>query len=1122
MKLSTAPSMFEIALFGEPRFTIDRRPHAFVAPPKALPMLAYLLLHRNTPIARETLACLLWPESDEETARTNLRRHLHYLRKTLPEGEWLRIDSKSVQWNADAPYWFDVAEFEQQSKIAQMRPLAVKLYAGDLYRGCEEEWLYFDRERLRNMQISNLAALAEDAERGLDHVRAASYARELLELEPWREDAVRILMRARMQTGDRGGALAEYERFRVRLDDEMGVEPMQETRALYDAFVRQESQTPMAPVRGRTLVGRAGELDALLLQWRSAESGHAAVALVGGEAGVGKSALIRELAAEVSKRSGIVLTAEVDPHGDAPYAAVLRALAQAQLDRKLRANVNVPAGGLVDSAERAAFFASIAAALRSIAEQSPVLLVVEDLHWAGGDTVALVEFLERRLRDARILIVCSYRDDAASTEHPLRALRRYLTARSSYAHVALNPLTSEDVARIVRRRLGEPAAESVVQDLYRRSQGNAFFLTELLEHCVAGHDSDIPASIRELVHERFDRLSGAGREVASLFAAVGAAISPELSAALLDGDAAGSERALQELVQARFLREERFAAGTFYAFSHDVVRESLYAALSPERRAQLHEKIAAAMERLSPIRYAAAIADHSERSGDAPKAARAYLRAASQALNGFANVDAERFAWKAVSLDGDADVAIEAYGQLDSVYYRTGRRDMQRHAVDEMDALAERSGNAKHICEAVYHRLAQAFYESDAETLKFQLKRLERYLPDGPVWGARLEAFTGIYEMLSGNPDAAWERMQRALALSVEAGHAFGQLFCYVRLLEMCDGHTRPYADLLEQARALQRRLGDPDSAFLLADAEAKLLLHVDRTQCRRSALNIIDAGERTGDQIYTGVGHMYLGAVATYRFEPEAAEQHFNAAYAALQESMRRADIARLLRFRGLYHYSTGNAQCGLEDSLASLHAAREGRAHELMASAAGNAVYGYLLTQRYGEAESLAKEVERELEPVRRHSFAVYHMMLSLGMIFGAQGRFAEAIPLMQQSFEAHAVRGHKLHAAWAGTSLAYQLLRAGRAEEGRPYIESYLAAQAEMLDEGWMPQETLWQAAQVLYALNRRDEALSLLTRASQVVANRLAVLPREEQQRRFLAFPANREIMRAHAENVWPTF
>jgi len=108
--------MLEIALFGEPRFTFEGRNHAFVAPPKALPLLVYLLLRRNTAVSRETLAGTLWPDDDEETARANLRRHIHYVRGALPAGEWIIADRRTVQWNPDAPWRLDVAEFEQQSK----------------------------------------------------------------------------------------------------------------------------------------------------------------------------------------------------------------------------------------------------------------------------------------------------------------------------------------------------------------------------------------------------------------------------------------------------------------------------------------------------------------------------------------------------------------------------------------------------------------------------------------------------------------------------------------------------------------------------------------------------------------------------------------------------------------------------------------------------------------------------------------------------------------------------------------------------------------------------------------------------------------------------------------------
>jgi tetratricopeptide (TPR) repeat protein len=175
-----------------------------------------------------------------------------------------------------------------------------------------------------------------------------------------------------------------------------------------------------------------------------------------------------------------------------------------------------------------------------------------------------------------------------------------------------------------------------------------------------------------------------------------------------------------------------------------------------------------------------------------------------------------------------------------------------------------------------------------------------------------------------------------------------------------------------------------------------------------------------------------------------------------------------------------------------------------------------------RYDEAERLAAQVWSELRGQREHYFGVHHMMLAFAMVLAARGRFDEAIRLMQRSYDEHEVRGHKLHAAWTGTSVAYEMLRAGRPQEARRYIESYLRILPDMLDEGWMPQLTLWQAAQVLRALNERERAQQLLVRSANIVATRVAALPREEQQRRFLDFPSNREILRAHTENVWPTF
>ncbi|HZT13037.1 MAG TPA: hypothetical protein VFA29_09545, partial [Candidatus Baltobacteraceae bacterium] len=120
MTLSNIMTQLRIRLFGEPEFSIGGKEHAFDAPPRALPLLAYLLMHRETRLNRETVSNLIWPDVTEEEARANLRRHLHYIKRALPAlpgGEsWMDVSKTIVRWNPTVPVWLDVAEFENLSK----------------------------------------------------------------------------------------------------------------------------------------------------------------------------------------------------------------------------------------------------------------------------------------------------------------------------------------------------------------------------------------------------------------------------------------------------------------------------------------------------------------------------------------------------------------------------------------------------------------------------------------------------------------------------------------------------------------------------------------------------------------------------------------------------------------------------------------------------------------------------------------------------------------------------------------------------------------------------------------------------------------------------------------------
>lgn len=238
--------MLHIHLFGHLRLFWQNQPHKFNVLPKTEPLLAYLLIHRFTPVPREKLAFMLWEDATESEARANLRRHLHDLKKNLPAGtNWLLTDNQTVQWNVSTPYWLDVHTFDQLSQQEPKLMEAVLLYTGNLLGDCYEDWLTPMREEWQAKYEQVLWKLIIRTRQQGDIPQAISHTQRLLAYDPWREDAVRELMMLRYELGDRPGALQQYQKFEERLEEELGVPPIPETQALYELI------TANKPLTGR-------------------------------------------------------------------------------------------------------------------------------------------------------------------------------------------------------------------------------------------------------------------------------------------------------------------------------------------------------------------------------------------------------------------------------------------------------------------------------------------------------------------------------------------------------------------------------------------------------------------------------------------------------------------------------------------------------------------------------------------------------------------------------------------------------------------------------------------------------------------------------------------------------
>lgn len=311
--------MLYIHLLGHLRLFIDEQPLQFSALPKTLPMWAYLLLNRANPLPRDTLAFLLWPDTSEQAARANLRRHLYDLRRVLPspspEHPWLLSRAGTLQWNPNAGYWLDVAEFERLSTSPEHLDRAIALYSDDLLPDVYEDLIAPHRERLHSLYLNGLSRLIAKSRAQGNLAQAATYAQQLLGHDPLHEDTVRELIGLYYQAGDRTGALQAYRQFEQRLREELDISPMPETQALYDAVQRHaplpdiSPPLPVAPSPPphnlpallNTFVGRTPEMDTLCHLLSAAEL-RARLFTLTGPAGAGKTRLALEVTTRLLSR----------------------------------------------------------------------------------------------------------------------------------------------------------------------------------------------------------------------------------------------------------------------------------------------------------------------------------------------------------------------------------------------------------------------------------------------------------------------------------------------------------------------------------------------------------------------------------------------------------------------------------------------------------------------------------------------------------------------------------------------------------------------------------------------------------------------------------------------------
>lgn len=436
-----------------------------------------------------------------------------------------------------------------------------------------------------------------------------------------------------------------------------------------------DAPPPPRPAPDLPFVGRERELADLVAALDAAAAGRGSVYLVSGEAGIGKTRLVAELAGVAAQRGARVLVGRCY-EGDgapayAPWIDALGTFARAQADEDLAAALgenaadvaaliadirarfgHLPALPVMDP-ERARFrlFDGVARFLARAAQRVPLLLVLDDLHWADFSSLLLLQFVAREIGASRVLAVGTHRDLLLAREHPLLQTLGSMARVAASRRAALTGLGAADVGAFVRAVSGIEAPESVIASIHRDTDGNPFFVTELVRVLAASAALaspitgrlTIPPTVRQAIAGHLGAVSTGCARTLEAAAVIGREFDVPLLAAVLRAelpDAAMRDVVLQAIDEALAVRLIEAADGQTpqarlrrYRFVHSLVREVVYEGLGTHRQSRLHGLVGEAMERLAPFEAArpSELAHHFANAGASARAVDHACAAAEQA-----------------------------------------------------------------------------------------------------------------------------------------------------------------------------------------------------------------------------------------------------------------------------------------------------------------------------------------------------------------------------------------------------------------------------------------------------------------------------------------------------------
>ncbi|RME60888.1 MAG: hypothetical protein D6790_08625 [Caldilineae bacterium] len=1105
-----------IFLFGGLRVFLGETPLPPFPTQKSRALFVYLLLNRDQVHTRSRLAGLFWGDSPEIRARRSLNTALWRLRRIVPSALIL-TDADAIRLNPDLPYWLDVAAFEAllatpytpTPRRMEALERATELYRDGLLPGWYEDWVLIEAERLRLLHWQALRELMDLYEQSAALDRSLHCGLRLLAADPLHEETHRRVMDLYARCGQREAALAQFSACVQLLQEELGLEPSPETVALADA-IRQGNIAPAGPLTPPSppaepqvrrspfddfghvaLVGRRAELAWIHAHVERAHREGCRLALLEGEAGVGKTRLLQEAAKQAEARGALVLWGRcLDMHAPPPYQS-LRGVFGKALARLRQEEGAAPRGAwslvlgewLAEPADSAAeagaalpgpdvhvLWQAMVACLHRLSQTNVSVILLEDLQWADDATLEALAYLTSHLGAASVLFLASVRPEETADHVSFSRLAAALTDAALLERRSLGRLTSEESVELVRQILGLGEEDhALARFIVAETEGNPFFIGEMLKLLVeedylrldsAGRwtspwDWDDRAAlhlhpartIRQTLERRLAHLPSLSRSLLEMAAVLGNRFDYELLH-LASGQA---EDMLLEISDDLFRRQLLTEEENGLAFSHDKIRQVAYHALPEVRRRHLHRRAGEALAQLHPGRVEE-LAYHFYRAHAHPETIRWGMRAMERARRLYAYeaaltyldwvIDAARQLGSAQS--GKPMMrALEARGEVRA---RLGLYDEALTDFTTAQALAASLGDRSGVARAM--RLG-AWVQGN-------------YLGD---WAGGLD-----------HTQRAWQIAQEAHDVR-EAALAQCNLGACYNMQGAYDQAQEAYRLAQEGFRALGDDAGEARTLEYLAVTE-HFLGRLDRALATdRQALAIWERLDKRYEAAHTRVN---IGYLLIDRGDLALAEQEFVQATAALREIGAIPVVLWALIGLGAVHRYRGDFQRGMEALNEADHLLRELPSNPYNRALICSHRGGLHWTQGHlSEALTQMNEAVRAAREAGEPALLA-GLLIDLGRALRLHGDAPSAALLHQEAYTLARRTPFRAGAAWAESEWGLDEVCNGDWSAGLAHLRAALIA-AEGV-QGWKRLMPRLNLAEGLLHTGQAAEALPL---ARQVV-------------------------------------